>query len=121
MNEESIMYQSIKNGMLAKRGPDYDYVKDIEIIRTNYKAKIDSMKAKNEEIQKILDQNENYQKYMRVKTVMTPFFEMWRAADRKIGQLGVEKGDLFEKTVKNNLMPLILKRAAISSDQKYRI
>lgn len=36
MDENSIMYNKIKTGMLDKRGEDYDYKSEIESIRQKY-------------------------------------------------------------------------------------
>lgn len=44
MDETSIMYNQIKNGMLDKRGADYDYKSEIENIREKYKQKLISLR-----------------------------------------------------------------------------
>lgn len=46
MDDNSLMYQKIKEGMLGKRGQDYDYKTQIEQIRTKYKEKIENLKKK---------------------------------------------------------------------------
>lgn len=40
MDENSIMYQSIKKGMIDKRGEAYDYQNEIIGLQNNYKIKI---------------------------------------------------------------------------------
>ena len=48
---------------------------------------------------------------------MTPFFNMWKESDKKMGFKVSKKGDLFEKIVLTNLIPIILKRTNIQSEK----
>ncbi len=67
MDETSIMYTQIKNGMLDKRGPDYDYKAEIQNIREKYKQKLISLRQTIQNLREFLDKNDNYKKYMRLK------------------------------------------------------
>lgn len=78
MDENSIMYNKIKAGMLEKRGQEYDYKSEIELIRQKYIEKLANLKETICNLQEKLDHNDNYLKYMKVKEVMKKFFTMWK-------------------------------------------
>ena len=47
---------------------------------------------------------------------------MWKEADKRVGFESIEKGDTFEKIVKEKVMPVIFKRAKLDPNkQKLRI
>ena len=55
-DENSIMYKKIKEGMIQKRGEEYDYASEINIIRANYDERISKMKKEEAELLDILQQ-----------------------------------------------------------------
>lgn len=78
MDETSVMYNKIKDGMLEKRGPNYEYKAEIETIREKYREKLISLYEVRKGLEEAVDQCGDYHKFMRVKKEMSAHFAMWK-------------------------------------------